>query len=508
MDSRISELTIASSSIRADIASFRETVNNLDQRLTIMEDHVVALPGQEAELRFLRAKVINLEDRSCRDNVRLFGIPEHKEGSDVKTFFKNLLPELTGLEYSPPLEFQRVHMIGPLHKATSDKQRPIIACFLRLEQAHQTISAAKFQGQSSIEGHEIMVVADFSRPTNEKRKAFLALHPQLSNLDIKYGLFEPARINRAVLAEFEHLSGYRINWDKSEALPLSPVTVRASVQGFSVKWKQSRLRHLGIDVNRGLDNMVAYNLDPLICSMKRDFEELTHLGHSMWSRVQAVRMVTMPRFLYVLATDRLASISCGVGAGERGRTRLHAVLFLWPVAVSVSPGLEPRFSERSAGCPGGSRVAIYSTLLPELIFSSRGPNSTLVNRSVFCFQATFLHARSSERHFSELYEFKEEFDTLSSSMVGYEDQADDGYYLDEPAGSFEQDLVYTLDAGVRHTVNQALAQAIKLNMAREHDYNSGSQKKATSDPASSASSDHSSELGDDPPRKRKKKAHH
>ncbi|KAJ1175012.1 hypothetical protein NDU88_000303 [Pleurodeles waltl] len=46
-------------------------------------------------------------------------------------------------------------------------------------------------------------------------------------------------------------------------------------------------------------------------------------------------------------------------------------------------------------------------------------------------------------------------------MAGYEDQADDGYYLVEPAGSFEQYLVYALDAGVRHTVNQALAQAIK-----------------------------------------------
>ncbi|KAJ1195191.1 hypothetical protein NDU88_004472 [Pleurodeles waltl] len=143
-------------------------------------------------------------------------------------------------------------------------------------------------------------------------------------------------------------------------------------------------------------------------------------------------------------------------------------------------------------------------------------------------------------------------------MAGYEDQADDGYYLDEPAGSFEQDLVYALDAGVRHTVNQALVQAIKpikhhllgfaeqqgwvapsgiqsimepslsagtqatkqsnnlhsadfeslRNMAREHDYNSGSQKIATSDPASSASSDHYSEQVDYPPWKRKKKAHH
>ncbi|KAJ1174027.1 hypothetical protein NDU88_005851 [Pleurodeles waltl] len=135
------------------------------------------------------------------------------------------------------------------------------------------------------------------------------------------------------------------------------------------------------------------------------------------------------------------------------------------------------------------------------------------------------------------------------SMAGYEDQADDAYYLDEPAGSFEQDLVYALDVGVRHTVNQDLAQAIKLikhhligfaeqqgwvapsgfqyiiepslsagtqsikqshnphsadfenlirAMGKEQDYNASTQKKAASDPASS-SSDLSSEQGDDPP---------
>ncbi|KAJ1181241.1 hypothetical protein NDU88_006449 [Pleurodeles waltl] len=47
------------------------------------------------------------------------------------------------------------------------------------------------------------------------------------------------------------------------------------------------------------------------------------------------------------------------------------------------------------------------------------------------------------------------------SMAGYEDQANDEYYLEDSAGSSEQDLVYALDAGVRHTVNQALAQAIR-----------------------------------------------
>ncbi|KAJ1089017.1 hypothetical protein NDU88_002170 [Pleurodeles waltl] len=147
-------------------------------------------------------------------------------------------------------------------------------------------------------------------------------------------------------------------------------------------------------------------------------------------------------------------------------------------------------------------------------------------------------------------------------MAGYEDQAEELYYMDDTAGSFDQDLVYALDAGVRHSVNQALAQAIQpikhhllglvdqqgwvapmtahtmgdpsfvanpqpakqssnlhaadfkslvRNMAREHDYNAGAQKKAVNDPASSSSSsssEHSSEQDDAPPRKRKKKAHH
>ncbi|KAJ1116608.1 hypothetical protein NDU88_004814 [Pleurodeles waltl] len=46
-------------------------------------------------------------------------------------------------------------------------------------------------------------------------------------------------------------------------------------------------------------------------------------------------------------------------------------------------------------------------------------------------------------------------------MDAYDDQGGDEYYVDDPAGSFEHDRVYALDAGVRHTVNQALAQAIR-----------------------------------------------
>ncbi|KAJ1088402.1 hypothetical protein NDU88_001559 [Pleurodeles waltl] len=193
MDLKITDLTLASSSIRADIAGLRETVTNLDQRLSAVEDHVAAIPDQEEELRSLRAKLTDLEDRSRRDNVRFFGIPEQKEGSDIKASLSSLLTDHFGIEFSPPPEFQRVYRIGPPHKASANKPRPIIACFLHHEQASQVISTVKMQRQVSLDGHEIRVAADFSRITNDRRRAFLALRPQLRSMDIKYGLFEPAR---------------------------------------------------------------------------------------------------------------------------------------------------------------------------------------------------------------------------------------------------------------------------------------------------------------------------
>ncbi|KAJ1150892.1 hypothetical protein NDU88_003679 [Pleurodeles waltl] len=64
MDAKISGLTVASTSIWADIAGFQEDVTDLDRHLMTVEGHVAALPNQETELRLLRAKVTDLEDRS------------------------------------------------------------------------------------------------------------------------------------------------------------------------------------------------------------------------------------------------------------------------------------------------------------------------------------------------------------------------------------------------------------------------------------------------------------
>ncbi|KAJ1091103.1 hypothetical protein NDU88_004230 [Pleurodeles waltl] len=45
-----------------------------------------------------------------------------------------------------------------------------------------------------MERYDIRITADYSKDTNKRRKAFLALLPRLRQMEMKYGLFDPARM--------------------------------------------------------------------------------------------------------------------------------------------------------------------------------------------------------------------------------------------------------------------------------------------------------------------------
>ncbi|XP_069075476.1 vomeronasal type-2 receptor 26-like [Pleurodeles waltl] len=95
-----------------------------------------------------------------------------------------------------------------------------------------------------------------------------------------------------IIDGFAILSGYSINWDKSEALPLSRMTTRAALLGFPFRWTPKRLKYLGVIVNPGLAHMVADNIDPLIARVKLDFAKWSQLGLSMWGALTKFLMKT------------------------------------------------------------------------------------------------------------------------------------------------------------------------------------------------------------------------
>ncbi|KAJ1105130.1 hypothetical protein NDU88_002538 [Pleurodeles waltl] len=65
---------------------------------------------------------------------------------------------------------------------------------LRHQQARQLSQMARTQGPLRSGNLEIWISADFSKETADRRRAFLSFRTQLRRLDVKFGLFEPARM--------------------------------------------------------------------------------------------------------------------------------------------------------------------------------------------------------------------------------------------------------------------------------------------------------------------------
>ncbi|KAJ1109959.1 hypothetical protein NDU88_007316 [Pleurodeles waltl] len=131
MDASISSQTLGTKSMRSAIASFQSRVTGLEHVMGTLETHVTTIQDRDQDLSYLQSKITDLEDRSRRDNIRFFGIPENEDGPDVQAFLSSVLPKLTSLTFDPPLEFQRAHRVGPKRPDGASRPSPIIACLLR-----------------------------------------------------------------------------------------------------------------------------------------------------------------------------------------------------------------------------------------------------------------------------------------------------------------------------------------------------------------------------------------
>ncbi|KAJ1122894.1 hypothetical protein NDU88_001367 [Pleurodeles waltl] len=105
LDSTISALAAVTKSIRLDIAGSQNRVTDLEQRVTTVVGCLNVMPDGKQELLFLRRKVIDLEDRSCRKTACFFGFPELLEELSVAALLRKALPTIKGLTFDPHWNF-------------------------------------------------------------------------------------------------------------------------------------------------------------------------------------------------------------------------------------------------------------------------------------------------------------------------------------------------------------------------------------------------------------------
>ena len=133
--------------------------------------------------------------------------------------------------------------------------------------------------------------------------------------------------------KFSEISGYKVNWSKSEVMPLSKHCQKNDFREWRFQWIHKNMKYLAIILNPGLANMIKDNFEPLLQKIQLLFKGWDKHLISLWGRAQVIKMVVAPKLIYTLSmlplnipSEIFKSIdkmfSEFIWAGKRARMRL------------------------------------------------------------------------------------------------------------------------------------------------------------------------------------------
>lgn len=98
------------------------------------------------------------------------------------------------------------------------------------------------------------------------------------------------------LQQFGHISGFKVNLSKTEAMPIGTLVGSGPPIGFPFQWSPKEITYLGIRICPSLRKLVKLNLKPIIILIK---EDLLRWG-TLPARISVLKMNVLPRMLYPL----------------------------------------------------------------------------------------------------------------------------------------------------------------------------------------------------------------
>ena len=105
-----------------------------------------------------------------------------------------------------------------------------------------------------------------------------------------------------LLVRYNVISGYKVNAQKSVAMPLNYSAENISRNNFSFQWNAQFITYLGLKIPCQLDSIFSLNHDSLFNKVEKDLDRWVHLPISLIGRVNCIKMNILPKFLYLFQT--------------------------------------------------------------------------------------------------------------------------------------------------------------------------------------------------------------
>lgn len=143
------------------------------------------------------AKLADLEGRSRRENIRIYGIPEgaEKDSPSMIEFVERLLRENLDISTDTPLQLERAHRaLGPQPPATASP-RSIVVKFLSFRTKEMVLRAGwRKKDDFTWRGKKINLDNDYAPRVLQMRREFAEVRKVLKDSGIQFQTMYPARL--------------------------------------------------------------------------------------------------------------------------------------------------------------------------------------------------------------------------------------------------------------------------------------------------------------------------
>uniref|UniRef100_A0A3B3HIC5 L1 transposable element RRM domain-containing protein n=1 Tax=Oryzias latipes TaxID=8090 RepID=A0A3B3HIC5_ORYLA len=192
-EARLSTVQAAVDDHTERIAHLEQSADSTSIDVTEMKTTLSAIAAENAKLK---AKLTDLEGRSRRNNIRIFGLPENIEGPTPTVFFSQLLFEVLGADVlSSPPELDRAHRSLAAKPGPAGKPRHVVICFHRFQTRELVVrTARRLRGNLSYKGSPIHIVEDYCPEVLEQRGQYRDVMRKLYQLGHKPALRYPAKL--------------------------------------------------------------------------------------------------------------------------------------------------------------------------------------------------------------------------------------------------------------------------------------------------------------------------
>lgn len=195
----LSKLETTMQEMKSDLVRLERKTTEAENRISGVEDTVLR---HERAIRYLLTREVDLtarcedqQNRSRRNNLRIYRVPEDSEGTDMKTFIKHLLQTTLQLGPDVNMQIERAHRaLGAKPKSHIAAPRSIIVKFVDFSVKETILRQAWGQRQVLYNGNPIFFDHDYSPELQKRRSQVREVIKQLKQKNIRAKCLYPAQL--------------------------------------------------------------------------------------------------------------------------------------------------------------------------------------------------------------------------------------------------------------------------------------------------------------------------